>query len=109
MRSVFADTGYWIALLNRQDDLHRRAVEVSQGLGGSRIFTTEMVLVELLNYYAATGTVKRNAAANLVKAVLENPNVTVVTQTGDQFKWGRSFRLSSSSATSCGADIHSPT
>jgi len=25
MKSVFADTGYWIALLNRKEDLHERA------------------------------------------------------------------------------------
>ncbi len=26
MRAVFADTGYWVALLNPRDELHQKAV-----------------------------------------------------------------------------------
>ena len=28
MRKIFADTGYWIALLNPDDDLHQKAKEI---------------------------------------------------------------------------------
>ncbi len=48
MRTVFADTGYWAALLNPHDQLHPRATEVSQSLQQARCVTTEMVLTELL-------------------------------------------------------------
>ena len=33
MRRVFADTFYWIALLNPRDQAHNLAVSVSKGLG----------------------------------------------------------------------------
>lgn len=49
MRRVFADAGYWIALLNARDGLHAKALEVSATLGRSRIVTSEMVLTEVLN------------------------------------------------------------
>ena len=48
IKVVFADTGYWVAVLNPKDDWNTRANEVSRSLGKVRIVTTEMVLAELL-------------------------------------------------------------
>ena len=59
MKAVFADTGYWIALLNPHDELHECAQQVSKSLAPVRIVTSEMVLVELLNYFAGRGSEKR--------------------------------------------------
>lgn len=91
MRTVFADTGYWIALLNPHDELHERARQVSESLGPMCIVTSEMVLVELLNYYAKRGAAKRNAVVDLVRKLHENPNVIVVPQTSIQYKEGLDF------------------
>jgi len=55
MKRVFADTGYWVALLNPSDDLNARAKEVSRGLGAHRTCTTEMVLVEVANLFGKEG------------------------------------------------------
>jgi predicted nucleic acid-binding protein len=46
MKPVFADTSYYLALVNPRDSRHERAVELSEMLLG-RIFVTEYVLVEL--------------------------------------------------------------
>lgn len=48
MKTVFADTGYWVALLNPNDDWHTLALSASEALGKARLITTEMVLDELL-------------------------------------------------------------
>lgn len=48
MRTVFADTGYWAAVLNPNDGLNALAIAASRALGKVRIVTTEMVLAELL-------------------------------------------------------------
>ena len=83
MKTVFADTGYWAALLNPKDQLHAKAGEVSSGLGKVRILTTEMVLDELL---AALSKVPlRPYAIRGVEAIRSNPNVEVVPQTSLQF------------------------
>lgn len=55
MNGVFADTGYWIALFNPRDQLHAKAVTASQVLQGRQIVTSQMVLTEFLNHYAALG------------------------------------------------------
>jgi uncharacterized protein len=83
MKIVFADTGYWEAVLNPNDKLHAKAQEASTALGKVRLLTTEMVLDELL---AALSKVPvRPIAIRGVEAIRSNPNVEVVPQTSLQF------------------------
>ena len=49
MPAVFADTGYWIALLTPGDDLRGRATKLSITHEEQVIITTEMVGTEFLN------------------------------------------------------------
>jgi predicted nucleic acid-binding protein len=55
MRKVFADTGYWIALLNPDDDLHQKARNLTIYLKNASIVTSEMVFTELLNAFSGKG------------------------------------------------------
>jgi predicted nucleic acid-binding protein len=83
LKVVFADTGYWTAVLNPHDKLHAKSQQVSAGLGKFRLLTTEMVLDELL---AALSKVPLRAIAiRGVEAIRANPNVEVVPQTSLQF------------------------
>jgi len=69
MKTIFADTGYWIALLDPQDTLHQKVVNLSIALAQERICTSEMVFTEVLNHFAKRGNFLRQAAAALVKSV----------------------------------------
>lgn len=91
MRTVFADTGYWIALLNPRDALHTKAITLSTALRPLRLITSEMVLIELLNDFAARGTYLRRAAVALSNQLYKDPNTTVVSQTSIQFEDVLSF------------------
>ena len=84
MKIVFADTGYWVALLNPKDQLHERAKLVSKSLGQVRILTTEMALDELLASLSQVPS--RPAAIRGVESIYANPNVEVVPQTSIQFR-----------------------
>ena len=86
MRTVFADAGYWIALLMPSDELRQRAENVATQLGPFRVVTTEMVLVEVLNFATRQGGFTRALAADKVKEWLTDPRVDVVPQTDDQFR-----------------------
>ena len=86
MRTVFADTGYWIAMLNPADGLHKRAETVAEQLAPFRIGTTEMVLVEVLDSVSSWGLHLRSLAAKNVKAWLSGPKVDVVPHTSDRFR-----------------------
>jgi predicted nucleic acid-binding protein len=87
MRTVFADTWHWIAIISRRDQAHQAAIEAHASLGaGVRILTTEEVLAEVLT--ALSGLAERVAAAQSVRRLLTHPDVTVVAQSHDSFREG---------------------
>src|SRR5258708_37972350 len=85
MRQVFADTSYWIALVNPRDQLHAKAVSVTQQLSAMRIWTSEMVLVEVLNSFSDGGAL-RQAISSMVQKLRSNRDVVIVPQTSEQFE-----------------------
>ena len=87
MRVVFADTGYWIALWDTKDARHQSAQAFTKRLGAVRIVTTQLVLVEVLNYMSRLGDYYRTRAAQLVQRMRDDSNVEIVPLTADQF-WG---------------------
>ena len=85
MRVVFADTGYWIAVINPRDEWRESAENAEATLGAHRIVTSEMVLIEVLNHFSRGGTDARKTAVEVVRSLKENPNVDVVSLTSVQF------------------------
>lgn len=85
MKKIFADACYWIALLNRNDELHKIAVDVSQGLGNCRIVTSEMVLTEVLNGFSKRGQFLKKKALEMIEQIQKDPNVEVIPQTSQLF------------------------
>ena len=86
MRTLFADSGHWIALLHPRDQMHERAKVVAAGLESVAIVTTQMVLAEALNHLSGEGERLRNLAVQMVRALQDNPDVEIVPQTDAQFK-----------------------
>jgi uncharacterized protein len=84
MKQIFADTGYWIGLVNPRDQIHQKAVKITQQLFSVRLLTTEMVLVELLNSFSDSPF--RRAAAGMVLKLRNDRNVRIVPQTSEQFE-----------------------
>jgi predicted nucleic acid-binding protein len=85
MKWVFADAGYWIALLNPKDNLHARARMVSSSLGRVRWVTSEMVLTEVLNAFANKGELLRKVACRLVEQIQSDPNTELIRMTSSAF------------------------
>jgi hypothetical protein len=86
MKTVFADTGYWIALLDPQDTLHSKAINLSITLSQVQVYTSEMVLTEVLNHFSKRGNFLRYAAANFIESLQENQSITIIPQTDDIFQ-----------------------
>lgn len=84
MQRVFADTSYWIALLNPRDELHEKALSLSQH-SFDQVITSEMVLVELLNAFSERGPHLRRAAAQVVDQLRRSGSVLIVRQGPEQF------------------------
>jgi predicted nucleic acid-binding protein len=91
MRVIFADTFYWIALINPQDQWYPKVIKVSQFLGTIKLVTTDEVLTELLTFYANSGIKQRQRTVNFVKNIINDPDIQVIEQTHKSFLSGFSL------------------
>ncbi len=85
MRTVFADAGYWIALLNPRDRLHERAKRVSRLMGRHRVVTSELILIEYLDDSSYRGEFLRRLAVATVQRLRKDRNTTIVPLSRAQF------------------------
>ena len=83
--TVFADASYWIALLHEQDAHHDLALLLRDELRGRPMITTEMVLVEVLNFFAKFGPLQRRTAVNLLFDLQADNGVDIIAQSTRQF------------------------
>lgn len=85
MRTVFADANYWIGLFNPKDQLHSVAISASRGLVKTRLVTSEMVLVEVLNGLGEYPLLRGRVVA-AIDAIAADPNTEVIPQTSILFR-----------------------
>jgi predicted nucleic acid-binding protein len=78
LRTLFADTFYWIALLNPRDADHAAALAYGATLGSTRHVTTDLVLSEVLNHFSRGGPYWRGKAAVQVRRLRSDPDVNVL-------------------------------
>ena len=88
MNRIFADTFYWTALTNADDEAHQQAVELSRRLRPENTITTEDVLDEYLAYFSAARPSVRVRAADTVSALLRNSLIVVIPQSHELFLAG---------------------
>ena len=91
MKLVFADTVYWVALINPQDEWRNQARAATAVLSDAVIITTDSILIEVLNFFAEHGDEARRRAVVIVEQLLTNPDIEVVPQTRDNFLAGFTF------------------
>jgi hypothetical protein len=83
MSSIFLDTGYLIALVNKKDDLHKVALNASRNFHGPFI-TTQLVLIELANGLCLPP--QRPLAIKIIETMRDNPLTTIVECTSNRFE-----------------------
>jgi predicted nucleic acid-binding protein len=86
VKKVFADAGYWVAVINLHDDLHNKAIRISSSLSPHLIVTSEMALCEVAAYFSDKGPRLRQAVVDLIRSIRANPNSRVIPQTSSQFQ-----------------------
>jgi uncharacterized protein len=86
LRTVFADTLYWIAIFLPNDPWANAAKAID--LRDARPVTTEEVLSEFLTGVAGFGEHTRRLACELVRNVLDAPEIDVLPQSHASFQGG---------------------
>ena len=84
MRIVFADSGYWIALLDNRDSLHSRALALSGKSIADQLVTTSLVIVEVFNFLSTRGEHMRLRAVEWARSIHSTANIDVVQHTNEQ-------------------------
>ena len=85
MTSIFADTFYYLALLNPRDAAHTATLTASRSHSG-RLVTTEWVLTEVADAFASPQERPRFLA--LLTALEAHPDVSIVPASHDLFQRG---------------------
>jgi uncharacterized protein len=85
MKKIFADSVYWIALINPKDQWRQRAGEVSRNFNELSIFTTDEILTETLNYFAESGEYLRGIVTREIEKILLNQDVERADATHENF------------------------
>ncbi|HXD32682.1 MAG TPA: PIN domain-containing protein [Pyrinomonadaceae bacterium] len=91
MKVAFVDTLYLVALFNRRDQWHERAIAASHLVAETKLITTEDVLVELLNFFSEYGEKSRRGAVTQAEEILNGANIEVAPQSHDAFLAGLSL------------------
>ena len=78
MEKIFVDTAAWLALLNKDDDLHRQAQQVMQTLRRQHaaLLTTEFVLLEVADTLSAPA--HRERAVKFINGLRQLPLLTIL-------------------------------
>ena len=85
MRTVFADSFYYLALLNPDDSAHLEAVELARALR-CRVITTAFVIIEIADAMGSSD--QRSHVLKLLKNLSADPNVTVLPPNEDLYEAG---------------------
>lgn len=86
MKTLFADSGYWVAVVDSRDQLHVEALALLRASKRDRIITSELVLVEVLNHFAKLGAGFRQSAAELIINLRAKPRTAIVELDAQQFQ-----------------------
>jgi predicted nucleic acid-binding protein len=98
MKVIFADTSYWVAMIDHKDQWHDRAAAISKSLANDLLLTTDEVLTEVLAFFSAFDPRMRQYVSDFVIDLLMNQNyVEVVEQTARPFL--RALRFTSGGQT----------
>lgn len=85
MIKVFADSVYWIALINPRDQWRSAALRASSSLKSAAILTTDEVLIETLNHFAESGSHFRQLVSREIEKILLAPEIVILDASHDNF------------------------
>ena len=85
MKTVFADTAYWVAMARPRDQWRSAARNALRQLGPVNLVTTDEVLTEFLTSLSWTGPEARLRAVRSVRTLQNDSRVQVIPQSRESF------------------------
>ncbi|AKV70987.1 MULTISPECIES: type II toxin-antitoxin system VapC family toxin [Microcystis] len=78
MPTLFADTFYWVALVRAKDQWHRQVRAFSRLIQDYSLITTDLVLVEYLNFFAKFDQPMKQGVVNFYRQIQTSPNLQII-------------------------------
>lgn len=89
MSVIFADTSYWVALIDPRDQWHEKATFIGKSLGSNLIVTTDEVLTEVLTFFSGYSAKTRGRVLRFVVDLINKATyVDVIEQSRASFLAG---------------------
>lgn len=83
MRTVFADTYYWIAILNTNGEDYKQVIQFGQANPNLKMVTTEPVVDEVLNFFSSKGAFFRGRAFSLSERIASDRTSQLISYDAD--------------------------
>jgi len=78
MQTLFADTFYWVALIHAKDQWHRQVRAFSALIQDNPLVTTDLVLVEYLNFFAKFDQPMKQGVVRFYHQLKISPNLQII-------------------------------
>lgn len=91
MKEIFVDTSDFVGVLNKRDQLHEKALEVEKQIGKVQKVTTELVLIEVLNYFCEFRVDIKDYITKSINYLLVNKKLEIIPCSSSQFLEGFYF------------------
>ena len=91
MRAIFVDTSHLIASFHPRDSLHNKAKSVELDVRNVQLVTSDLVLVELLNYFCEFSQYYKRRIVRAVDTIIANPRYSIVECSQSFFLAGKEF------------------
>ncbi|MEJ7698577.1 MAG: PIN domain-containing protein [Pyrinomonadaceae bacterium] len=78
MKRVFVDSLYIVALINPNDQWREKALQAKRETADAKLVTTEIVLIEVLNFLSEYGANLRRQVSLFVRDILEEADFEVI-------------------------------
>jgi len=91
MIEIFIDTSDFIAVFNKRDKLHEKALQAENELGKVQRVTSELVLVEVLNYFCEFRLDIKNYVIKSINHFFITKEIKVISCSSEQFIEGFQF------------------
>ncbi len=85
MKPLFADTSFYVALLNPRDLVHEKALQVGED-SHCPVLLSDFILLELGNIFSGTG--QRSLFSKLAGRLNSDPNVRIIPASRDLLEKG---------------------
>lgn len=85
MKKVFADTSYWVSFLDESDQWTEIAAKAFEKIGNSEIVTTELILIEVLNYFSDYRANIKEFVAESIESLFTDETVLILEHNHEDF------------------------